>query len=87
MYAGGRAHDVWYVGGVCGENAHETTFALDFLKSGVTYEAVLYADAPDADYEKNPQAYTITRSTVTSSDRLTVQMARGGGFGLTLREK
>ena len=85
--AAASPHDVWYVGGVCGENAHETTFALDFLKPGVTYEAVLYADAPDADYEKNPQAYTITRSTVTSSDRLTVQMARGGGFGLTLREK
>ena len=85
--AAAKAHDVWYVGGVSGEKAHETTFALDFLKPGVTYEAVLYADAPDADYEKNPQAYTITRSTVTSSDRLTVQMARGGGFGLTLREK
>ena len=87
VYAGGRPHDVWYVGGVCGENAHETTFKLDFLKPGVSYEATLYADAPDADYETNPQAYTITHSTVTSADVLTVRMARSGGFGLTLREK
>jgi alpha-glucosidase len=87
VYAGGRPHDVWYVGGVCGENAHETTFKLDFLKPGVSYEATLYADAPDADYETNPQAYTITHSTVTSADVLTVRMARSGGFGLSLREK
>ncbi len=86
VYAGGRPHDVWYVGGVCGENAHETTFKLDFLKPGVSYEATLYADAPDADYETNPQAYTITHSTVTSADVLTVRMARSGGFGLSLRE-
>ena len=75
------------VGGVCGENAHETTFKLDFLQPGKTYEATLYADAPDADYETNPQAYTITHSTVTSADVLTVRMARSGGFGLSLREK
>ena len=87
VYAGGRPHDVWYVGGVCGENAHETTFKLDFLQPGKTYEATLYADAPDADYETNPQAYTITHSTVTSADVLTVRMARSGGFGLSLREK
>ena len=82
-----RPHDVWYVGGVSGENAHETTFRLDFLKPGVKYEAVLYADAPDADYETNPQAYTITKSEVSSADVMTVKMARSGGFGLTLREK
>ena len=60
---------------------------LDFLKSGVAYEATLYADAPDADYETNPQAYTITRSEVTSADVLKVKMARAGGFALSLREK
>ena len=87
VYAGGRMHDVWYVGGVCGENAHETSFALDFLTPGVTYEATLYADAPDADYAAKPQAYTITKSEVTSADTLTVKMARSGGFGLTLRSK
>ena len=79
--------DVWYVGGVCGENAHETTFSLDFLTPGVVYEATLYADAPDADYETKPQAYTITKRDVTSADSITVQMARSGGFGLTLRSK
>ncbi len=84
---GARAHDVWYVGGVSGEDAKEVTVNLDFLKPGLTYEAVLYADAPDADYETNPQAYVITRSEVTCADSMTVRMARSGGFALSLREK
>ena len=87
VYAGGQAHDVWFVGGVCGEQAHEAVVSLDFLTPGVAYEAILYADAPDADYETAPQAYTITRSEVNASDTLRIQMARSGGFGLSLRSK
>ena len=77
--------DVWYVGGITDENAREVSFALDFLEPGKVYEATLYADAPDADFETNPQAYIITRSEVTSADTMKVRMARSGGFGLTLR--
>ncbi|MBO6168951.1 MAG: glycoside hydrolase family 97 protein [Bacteroidales bacterium] len=80
-----KARDVWYVGGVCGEKAHEATVKLDFLDPSLTYEAVLYADAPDADYETAPQAYTITRSQVKASDIIKVRMARSGGFALSLR--
>ena len=79
--------DVWYVGGITDENAREVSFALDFLEPGKVYEATLYADAPDADFETNPQAYTITRSEVTSADTMKVWMARSGGFGLSLRSK
>ncbi len=81
----GTGLDVWYVGGVSGENAYETTVRLDFLKPGVTYEATLYADAPEADYESNPQAYVITRMEVDSNTEIPVRMARSGGFALSLR--
>ena len=40
--------DVWYVGGITDENARDVTVKLDFLKQGVKYEAVIYADGPDA---------------------------------------
>ena len=82
-----KPRDVWYVGGITDENAREVTVKLDFLLPGVTYEAILYADAPDADYETNPQAYTITRRNVTSADSIPVRMARAGGFAISLREK
>ena len=83
--AGGREHDVWFVGGITDENAREVSVKLDFLQPGVKYEATVYADAPDADYETNPQAYTITRQTVTSETTLELRMARAGGFAVSLR--
>ena len=81
-----KAHDVWYVGGITDENERTVSVALDFLKSGVKYEATLYADAPDADFETNPKAYKITTSTVDSTSVLEIRMARSGGFALSLRE-
>ena len=83
----GKEHDVWFVGGVTDENAREVSVKLDFLQPGVKYEATVYADAPDADYETNPQAYTITRQTVTSETTLDLRMARAGGFAVSLRSE
>ena len=80
-----KAHDVWYVGGIS-KDAREVSFALDFLKPGVQYEATLYRDGDDADYETAPYSYKIEKSTVTSADSVTVKIARSGGFALSLRE-
>ena len=81
--------DVWYVGGITDENAREVAVKLDFLKPGVKYEATIYADAKDAsgipDDSYNPQAYTITKKTVTSKSTLKVRMAPCGGFAVSLR--
>ena len=85
--ADGKEHDVWFLGGVTDENARTFDVKLDFLTPGVQYEATIYADAPDADYETNPKAYTITRQTVTSETSLNLRMARAGGFAVSLRSK
>ena len=81
-----QPRDVWYVGGITDENAREVSVKLDFLKPGLTYEATIYADAPDADFETNSQAYTITKQEVTSETVLPLRMARAGGFAISLRE-
>ena len=83
----GREHDVWFVGGVTDENARDVSVKLDFLTPGVQYEATIYADAPDADYETNPQTYIITHQTVSSETTLDLRMARAGGFAVSLRAK
>ena len=77
--------DTWFVGGISGEDAYATTVKLDFLQPGLTYQATLYADGPDADYETNPQSYEITRFEVTSASEIPVRMARSGGFALSLK--
>ena len=83
--------DVWYVGGVTDEDAREVTVKLDFLKPGMKYEAIIYADAPDAcglaSGNYNPQAYTITKKTVTHKSKLKLRMAPCGGFAVSLRSK
>ncbi len=83
---GAVPRDVWYVGGVGGPEEQVVNFKLDFLTPGVQYEATVYADAPEADYETAPQAYTITREKVSSSKEYTLRIARGGGFAISLRE-
>jgi len=84
---GATPRDVWYVGGITDEQSRKVNLKLDFLKHGTKYEAIIYADAPDADYQTNPQAYTITRKTVNHKTVLKLKMARAGGFAISLREK
>ena len=79
--------DVWFIGGVTDEQARELSFALDFLAPGKTYEATIYEDAPDADYESNPKAYVIRKVDLTAADSLTMKLARSGGFAISLKEK
>ena len=72
----------WFCGGVTDGQARSFELKLDFLEPG-TYEATLYADASDAHYKTNPQAYAITRLTVTPGDTIPVTMAPGGGFAIS----
>ena len=74
----------WFIGGKCDENGHKSVVKLDFLDKGRTYDCTIYADAPDADYEKNPKAYVITHRTVKKGDVLKLMQARGGGFAVSL---
>ena len=76
----------WYVGGVTDENRRTAELRLDFLDPEKSYVATLYADAPDADYRTNPEAYTIRTGKVTAKSKLKVEMAPGGGFALSIRE-
>ncbi len=77
----------WFAGGVTDENSRTLKVPLNFLDPGKKYVAKIYADAKDADYEKNPEAYTIYEKTVTSKTVLPIYMARGGGFAIEFTEK
>ena len=82
-----KGADTWFLGGITDENAREFDVALDFLTEGASYTATIYADAPDAHYLTNPQAYTIEKKTVTSGDVLHLAMAPGGGFGVSFKKQ
>ena len=77
--------DNWFIGSVAGEKPHLSTVKLDFLDKGVKYEATIYADAADADYKTNPQAYTISKKTVTAKSVLKLNAAAGGGYAISIK--
>lgn len=77
----------WFIGGKCDANGHNAVVKLDFLDAGKKYDCTVYSDAADADYEKNPKAYSIKKRTVKKGDVLRIKEARGGGFAVSVVQK
>lgn len=76
----------WFVGGVTDDNARTMPLSFDFLDADKEYVATVYADAKDADYATNPEAYVIYKGKVTSKSATEIKMARGGGFAISIVE-
>ena len=76
----------WFIGNVNGETPRTSKIKLDFLDKGKTYEATIYADAKDAHYKTNPQAYTIRKVKVNSKSQLSQYAAPGGGYAVSIVE-
>ncbi len=74
----------WFVGSSCDENGRTSTINLSFLDPGQSYVATVYADAKNAHYEKNPQAYVIRTMKVTNKTKLKQFCAPGGGYAISL---
>ena len=76
----------WFIGNANGVTPRVSTINFDFLEKGKKYEATIYADAKDAHYKTNPQAYTIRKTRVTSKSKLSQLSAPGGGFAISVIE-
>ena len=82
-----RGGENWFVGGITDENERELDINFDFLPEGKTYKATLYCDAANAHWDRNPQAYEIKDFEIASDSVLSVHLAPGGGFALSLIQK
>lgn len=80
-----RDSDSWYVGGVTDEEERTVLCNLDFLEEHREYEATIYQDGPEAHYENNPEVYEIETRQVSSRDTLSLVMAPGGGFAVSIK--
>lgn len=76
----------WFVGNVNGNDARTSNIKFDFLEKGKKYMAIIYADAKDAHYKTNPQAYTIITKKVTSKSKLAQLSVPGGGYAISIKE-
>jgi hypothetical protein len=75
----------WFIGAVTDENSRISSFKLDFLDKYAKYVATIYADADDADWQQNPEAYKITRYIVDANTMLHLKLAKGGGAAVSIR--
>ena len=80
-----KGTDDWFVGCTANEDGHESTLDLNFLDSDKKYEAIIYADADDAHYATNPQAYKISKKKVNAKTKLKMKAAPGGGYAISLK--
>ena len=74
------------MGSVNGETPRTSNVSFDFLDPGKTYIATIYADAKEAHYKTNPQAYTIRKVVVTNKSKLAQWAAPGGGYAVSIVE-
>lgn len=76
----------WFIGCTGSEHGHVSALKFDFLDPGKKYVATVYADAKNADYKTNPQAYTIRKGIITSGTKMKLTAAPGGGFAISVME-
>lgn len=79
-----RKENIWYLAAMNAWQPKDFTLELDFLEDGV-YQVELAADGINA--EKNPQDYKLENRQISSNDKLSFQLAPGGGFVARIYKK
>jgi len=75
----------WFIGAITDENSREAKIPLEFLDAGKQFVATVYADAKDADWEKNPMVYEIKSYLVNNKTALKIALANGGGAAVSIK--
>jgi len=74
----------WFIGSITDENPRTLQIKLDFLEPGIMYNASIYADGQDADWDSNPTSIKIEHKQFDSNSELTLNLAPGGGCAISL---
>jgi alpha-glucosidase len=80
-----KKNNSWFIGSITDENARNLSIKLDFLEEDAQYEAVIYSDGPEADWQTNPLDYLIEKKLVRKGDEFLLRLARGGGVAVSLK--
>lgn len=75
----------WFIGAITDEHNRSTIIPLSFLDKGKRYEATIYADAANADWKNNPEAYQIRKIIVNTNSKLSLKLAPGGGAAIAVK--
>ncbi len=76
----------WFLGAITDENSRVAEWSLDFLSAGKKYEAIIYRDADNSDWQTNPEAYLIEKKIVTGKSKLKIKLAKSGGCAIQIKQ-
>jgi hypothetical protein len=82
-----RTSENWFVGGITDENERTMELNFEFLSPNTTYEAIIYEDGLDAHWDKNPTSIHIRTIEINNKTNLSMKLAPGGGFAISLKPK
>lgn len=79
-----RSTDHWFLGSVTNEIGRDLIVDLNFLDADLKYKAIVYMDGENADYLKNPGAYSIRSGLVDYKTSMKLHLASGGGVAMSI---
>jgi glucan 1,4-alpha-glucosidase len=79
-----KGSNKWYIGAITDENKRDIMTDLSFLNKGQKYVATIYADADNANWQQNPEAYSIKKIVVDNTTHLSLKLAAGGGAAISI---
>ena len=82
-----KGSNKWFIGAITDENSRMIMADLSFLGKGQKYIATIYSDGENANWQLNPEAYTIKKLVVDNSTHLSLKLAAGGGAAISLVPK
>lgn len=72
----------WYVGGMTDWTPRTIEVDFSFLEDGAVYQADIFKDTPASG--EQPQQYVCEKMEITKNTKLSISMAKGGGFAIRL---
>ena len=74
----------WYLGSATNEFERSFEISLNFLDDGL-YDAAIYADGENCDWETNPSDYILFQKYFSNTDTYRINMAKGGGQAIRFK--
>jgi len=69
----------WYLGSIADESARVIQLSLSFLDENKIYNAKIFKDGKDTDWDINPNSIKIVEKYVDRNTELRIKLAKGGG--------
>ncbi|MCE1202864.1 MAG: glycoside hydrolase family 97 protein [Bacteroidia bacterium] len=80
-----RGSGNWFLGSITNEEARQLSINTSFLEPGNKWQAIIYADGPNAHWNDNPTSIVIDTLEVDNSSTITLDLKPGGGAAISFK--